>query len=146
MGVLLCFIFGGEFSPLGHLKRKSNATCTKDFCEKKLPEEFPSPALEIAIDNTFSMSSLTCSQIWLNPLVDDHRFASMARAELPITDHYSITEHFTSLDLHHLCFIWSDLKCYGSATSTFRNHPTYKAQFFSFLFFSSLDPSYFQNF
>jgi hypothetical protein len=45
-----------------------------------------------------------------------------------------------------LCFILSDLKwCYGSATSTFRNHPTYKTQFFSFLFFSLWTPPTFKT-
>jgi hypothetical protein len=33
-----------------------------------------------------------------------------ATVELPITD------------LHHLCFILSDLKCYGSTISSSRNH------------------------
>jgi hypothetical protein len=42
------------------------------------------------------------------------------RVELPITNHYPITEHF--FRSCHFCFILSDLKCYGSATSGSRNH------------------------
>jgi len=77
---------------------------------------------------------------------------------LPIIDQYPITKKIS--DLCHLCFILSDLKCYGNITSSSRIHlwnanekeqwkkrisfPTYQMHFFFFFF--SLDPSYFQSF
>jgi hypothetical protein len=53
------------------------------------------------------VSTATGSRIPCNPCL------TAGRVELPTTDHYPITKH--------LCFILSDLKCYGSATSRSRN-------------------------
>jgi hypothetical protein len=45
---------------------------------------------------------------------------SSSRVELPIIDHCPIIKHF--FRVCDLCFILSDLECYGSATSSFTNH------------------------
>jgi hypothetical protein len=87
-------------------------------------------------------------------------FLACVNLPLPITT----VSPITSLDLHHLCFISSDLKCYGSATSSFRNHlwsanekeqwknskekksfPTHKMHFFPF-FLLFCTPSTFKDY
>jgi hypothetical protein len=61
-----------------------------------------------------ALSTATGSRIPCNPCL------TAGRAEFPSP--ITTLSPNTSLNLPHLCFILSDLKCYGSATSRSRNH------------------------
>jgi hypothetical protein len=84
------------------------------------------------------------------------------RVNMLIIDHLLMTKHslISSSCLHHMCFILSDLKCYGRLPQALKiifevrrkrnnekttrrkiSFPTYKMSFFSF----SLDPFYFRT-